>query len=154
MEGFRNSVMAVCIVSAVLSVVGNLVSGSQLKNQVRLILELVLAVTVISPFINGKSSIELPETGLYDDMDYSYSIEIYNESLKQTASHNISEVLMEQITASGIDCEKIEAEVNISADGSISISRVKISADNFRGAADIVRPCLGTETEVIDEKEE
>lgn len=154
MEGFRNSVMAVCIVSAVLSVVGNLVSGSQLKNQVRLILELVLAVTVISPFINGKSSIELPETGLYDDMDYSYSIEIYNESLKQTASHNISEVLMEQITASGIDCENIEAEVNISADGSISISRVKISADNFRGAADIVRTCLGTETEVIDEKEE
>lgn len=153
MEGFRNSVMAVCIVSAVLSVVGNLVSGSQLKNQVRLILELVLAVTVISPFINGKSSIELPETGLYD-VDYSYSIEIYNESLKQTASHNISEVLMEQITASGIDCEKIEAEVNISADGSISISRVKISADNFRGAADIVRTCLGTETEVIDEKEE
>ena len=154
MEGFRNSVMAVCIVSAVISVVGSLVSGSQLRNQVKLILELVLAVTVISPFVNGKSSLELPETGLYEDMDYSYSMEIYNESLKQTASRNISAVLMEQITASGINCEKVDAEVNISEDGSISISRVKISADNFRGAADIVRTCLGAETEVIDEKEE
>lgn len=153
-EEFRNSVMAICIVSAVVSLVGNLVSGSRLKNQVKLILELVVTVTVISPFISGKSSLELPEISGYEVPDSSYSLELYNDTLRQTASRNISEVLIEQITAAGISCEKIEAEVNISADGSIFISRVKVSADDFSRAADIVRTCLGTETEVIDEKEE
>lgn len=151
MEEFSNAVKAVCIVSAAVCIVENLVSGTRLRSQMRLILNLVLLMAVTAPFVRGGLEFELPDFGKYDSPDYSYSMEIYHEELKRKTSENVSAVLLEQITAAGIKCEKIEVGVNISEDSSISISRVIISADDFNGAAEIVRSSLGSETEVIDE---
>lgn len=154
MEEFKRAVMAICIVSAAVSLIGNLVSGSKLRNQMQLLLNLILAVVVITPFIRGASELELPDVSGFDVPDHSYSLELYNENLRRTTSENVSAVLYEQITAAGIKCEKIETEVNISEDGSIFISRVALSADNFKAAAEIVRSSLGAETEVVDQEEQ
>lgn len=151
MEEFSNAVKAVCIVSAAVCVVENLVSGTRLRSQMRLILNLVLVMAVTAPFVKGGLELELPDFGRYDTPDYSYSLEVYHEELRRQTSENVSAILLEQITAAGIKCEKIEIEVNISEDSSISISRVMISADDFNSAAEIVRSSLGSETEVIDE---
>ena len=39
-------------------------------------------------------------------------------------------------------------DVNISEDNSISISKVTVSAEDFAAASEIIRNCLGSETEV------
>lgn len=154
MDEFKNAVIAICIVSAAVSIIGNLVSGARLRNQIQLILNLVLAAVVIAPFLNGASELELPDVSRYDSPDHGYSLELYNENLKRTVSENISAVLSEQLAAAGIKCEKIEIEVNISEDGGIFISRVALSADNFKAAAEVVRNSLGAETEVVEREEQ
>ena len=60
-------------------------------------------------------------------------------------------MLLGQSNSSGIACYKIETDVNISDDGSISINRVILIADDFEKAAEIVRSSLGQDTEVVNE---
>ncbi len=151
MEQIKNSVIAVCTVSAAICIIESLVSGTRLKNQMKLILDLVLIAAAVIPFLKG--GIELDLSGFISErsIDYGYSLEIYNEELRRQTSYNVSSVLLQQINAAGIQCEKIETEVNISEDGSISITKVTLKTDNFKDAAEIVRSSLGNETEVVNE---
>lgn len=151
MEQIKSSVIAVCTVSAAICIIESLVSGTRLKNQMKMILNLVLIAAAAAPFFKGGFDFDL--SGLSSDysLDYSHSQEMYHEELRRQTSYNISSVLLQQLKAAGILCEKIETDVNISDDGSISIIKVKIKTDNFKEAADIIRSSLGSETEVINE---
>lgn len=149
MENVKSAVMAVCIVSAAKCLIGNIAAASKLKNQLAMILNLLLAVVMISPFVSGISGFELPEISDYE-LEYDYSGDIYAEVLVKQTAMNIESVLMEQISAAGIPCEKIEVEVNISPDYSISISRVTVTSEDFQAAAEIIRKSLGDGTEVLN----
>lgn len=151
MESLKNSVIAVCTVSAAICIMESLVSGTRLKNQMKLILNLVLITAAAAPFFKEGFHIDLFEPGSFSSADYGYSQEIYNEELRRQTSYNISSVLLQQIQAAGISCEKIETEVNIPEDGSISITKVTLKTDNFKKAAEIVRSSLGSEMEVVNE---
>ena len=151
MEQLKNSVIAVCTVSAAICIVESLVSGTRLKNQMKLILDLVLIAAAVIPFLKGGTELDFSEFVSENSIDYGYSLEIYNEELRRQTSYNVSSVLLQQINAAGIQCEKIETEVNISEDGSIPITKVTLKTDNFKGAAEIVRSSLGSETEVVNE---
>lgn len=149
MENVKSAVMAVCIVSAAKCLIGNIASASKLKNQLAMVLNLLLAVVMVSPFASGISGFELPEISDYE-LEYDYSGDIYAEVLAEQTAVNIESVLMEQILSSGIPCEKIEVEINISPDYSISISRVTVTSEDFQAAAEIVRKSLGDGTEVVN----
>ena len=92
----------------------------------------------------------MPEISAFEQQDFSDMTEIYNEELKRQSAENISSVLRDQIAAAGINCDKIEIDVNISEDSIISISKVIITADDFEAAASIVRSSVGSETEVVN----
>ncbi|MBQ9898880.1 MAG: hypothetical protein IJM44_05440 [Ruminococcus sp.] len=149
MEELKASVVAVCAVSGAICAVENLIAGTGLKTQMRLLMSLVLMLTVITPFVRGGIDIELPEAGDFG-VDIGWSQEIYREELARQTAENVCEVLRGQIEAAGVSCGEISAEVNISEDMSISISRVTVSAEDFDAAAEIVRSCLGSGTEVCN----
>lgn len=149
MENVKSAVMAVCIVSAAKCLIGNIASASKLKNQLTMVLNLLLAVVMISPFVSGISGFELPQISDYE-LEYDYSGDIYAEVLVEQTAMNIESVLIGQIAAAGIPCEKIEAEINISPDYSISISRVTVTSEDFQAAAEIIRKSLGDGTEVVN----
>ncbi len=151
MEQIKSSVIAVCTVSAAICIIESLVSGTRLKNQMKMILDLVLIAAAAAPFFKGGIDLDLSGLNIDNTIDYSHSQEIYNEELRRQMSYNVSSVLLQQLSAAGIICEKIETEVNISDDGSISIIKVTLRTDNFKGAAEIVRSSLGSETEVVNE---
>lgn len=148
MEDFKNAVMAVCIVSAGVCMIENMVSGTKLKSQMKLLLNLTVAAVLIASFTKGGISFELPDFPSYDSAEYSSSA--YSEELCRQTAENVSEILLEHLSAVGINCSKIETEVNISDDNSIFISRVTISADDFGKAAEIIRNSIGSDTEVIN----
>ena len=150
MENIKGIAAALCFVSAGIYGVRYLVSDSALCRKAEVILKMIFAAVLISPFVNGKFSFELPELSDYEIAEYSFSRDEYESELTRQASENISQVLTGQITASGTICEKVTAEVNISEDGSIIISKVIIEADDFEKAADIVKSCLGGTTEVVN----
>lgn len=148
MEDFKNAVMAVCIVSAGVCMIENMVSGTKLKSQMKLLLNLTVASVLIASFTKGGISFELPDFPSYDADEYSYSV--YSEEMCRQTAENISGILLEHLSAAGINCSKIETEVNISDDNSIFISKVTISADDFGKAAEIIRNSIGSDTEVIN----
>lgn len=148
MEDFKNAVMAVCIVSAGVCIIENMVTATKLKSQMKLLLNLTVATVLIASFTKGGISFELPDFPSYDADEYSYSL--YSEEMCRQTAENISDILLEQLSASGINCSKIETEVNISDDNSIFISKVTISADDFGKATEIIRNSIGSDTEVIN----
>ncbi len=150
MNDFTASVKCICIASAAIFLIENLIGGTRLKNQMKLLMKLVFAIVLIYPFAKGGYDLELPEVNSYEYQDFTGISELYSAELIKQTSDNISEVLRRQITASGINCSEIETEVNISEDNVISINRVIITADDFDAAAEIVRNSVGSETEVID----
>lgn len=148
MEDFKNAIMAVCIVSAGVCMIENMVTATKLKSQMKLLLNLTVATVLIASFTKGGISFELPDFPSYDADEYSYSL--YSEEMCRQTAENISDILLEQLSASGINCSKIETEVNISDDNSIFISKVTISADDFGKATEIIRNSIGSDTEVIN----
>ncbi|MDE6101618.1 MAG: hypothetical protein K2F73_01370 [Ruminococcus sp.] len=150
MEDFKNAVMAVCIVSAGVCMIENMVSGTKLKSQMKLLLNLTVASVLIASFTKSGIAFELPDFRAYDTDEYGYSQEIYLEEMCKQTAENVSGILLEYLSAAGINCSKIETEVNISEDTSIFISKVTISADDFGKAAEIIKNSIGSDTEVIN----
>jgi biopolymer transport protein ExbD len=150
MENFVAAVRAVCFVSVGICIIQSITDGTRLRGAADLILKLIFAFTVTAPIVSGAFEIELPDLSAFDSTDYSYSTEIYENELCTQVSENISSVLREQLKAAGINAEKIDTEVNISQDGSISINRVIISTSDFEASAKIIRGSIGQETEVIN----
>lgn len=150
MDNIKGIVSALCFVSAGIYGIRNIVSDTALSQKVEVILKMIFAVILISPFINGTFSFEMPVLSEYELSDYSFSQDEYESELIRLSSENISQVLSEQIAASGTVCEKVKAEINISEEGSIIISKVIVEADDFEKAADVVKSCLGEATEVVN----
>lgn len=149
MDEIKAAVGAVCAVSAVRCVIGNITSAARLKKQVMMIMDLLLAIVMAAFFMKGCSSFELPEIAVYE-YEYEEYGNAYEETLESQVSANICQVLQQQLEAAGISCEKIEAEVNISSDNSIYINRVTVISGDFQAASEIIKASLGTETEVVN----
>lgn len=150
MENFTAAVRSVCVVSAGICLIKNITGGTKLKTSIELLLKLIFAAVLLAPFVKGGIELELPDFSGFSGGDHNYSSELYDEELIRQTSRNIAEVLRSQIEAAGLDCGEITAEINISADSSISINRVIISSEEFEAAAEIIRSSLGAETEVVN----
>ena len=150
MDNFRMTAAAVCMVSAGICVVRSFVSGTSQGNKMEMILKMVFVVVLLAPFANGFSHMELPMLENYELAEYGYSKEKYSEELIKQTSDNLADALNQKLEANNIICGNLQVSVNISAEGSILISKVTVSADDFERAAEIIRNCLGSGTEVIN----
>lgn len=150
MEEFSNAVKAVCAASAAVCLIEYTTAGSCMKRQMKMLLDLIMAVIILTPFVKGTFSLELPEIRGISPPQQEAAAELYNEQMCRQTAENIGAVLHQQIAAAGISCESIGIEVNISDEGSICINRVTISTEDFAAAAEIVRNSLGNDTEVLN----
>lgn len=150
MEGASAVIRSVCIISAAICLTDSIASGTRFRNQIRFLLNLVFIAVIIAPIVKGSFELELPDIEKYMTAEYYDSDEEYMQELEMRTEENISSVLMQQVQAAGINCSKIETDVNISDADSISISRVTVSADDFEAAADVIKSSLGAETEVYN----
>ncbi|MBQ8960803.1 MAG: hypothetical protein IJ071_06245 [Ruminococcus sp.] len=150
MEGLNSAVRALCAVSAGICMVEALAGGTKLRAQLRLILDLILALVLTAPFVSGGLDFRLPAVNEADLSAYGYSQEAYLAQMRAQSEENIASVLAEQIAAAGISCEKVSVEADISPDMSIYITKVELETDSFSEAAQVVKSSLGAETEVVN----
>ena len=143
-------VRSLCFVSVGLCLLKILTEGTRLQKQAEFIFRLVFTLVFASTMINGFSNIELLEIKQIEVADYSQAKEIYRKELAEKAADNISNILYSQLEAAGIGIEKVEADINISENGSIDINRIIISSADPESAANLIRKSLGQEMEVIN----
>lgn len=149
-DGIKTAAAAICAVSAGGALICGIFGGTVLRRQLRLLLDIILAIVLTAPFAGGGTEAEIPEVCTFDMGEYNYSQELYKEALREQTAENIAELLRQQIEAAGIECGEIEPEVNISEDMSIDIERVVLTAEDYSAAAEIVKDSLGADTEVAD----
>lgn len=140
----------ICFLAVCICLLQMLTDGTRLKAQAAFVYKLVFAAVLAGTVLKLCSGFELPEITQYEAGDYSSAAEVYRTELERKAGENISDVLYSQLRAAGIDIENITAEVNISEDGSIDISKVIISSSDPLAAAELICRSLGQETEVIN----
>lgn len=150
MEEFSYAVKAICAASAAVCLIEYTTAGSCMKRQIKMLLDLIMAVIILTPFVRGTVTFELPELRGISPPRQEEAAELYKEQLCRQTAENIGAVLHQQIAAVGVKCESVGIEVNISDDGSICINRVTISTEDFAAAAEIVRNSLGSDTEVLN----
>ena len=149
MDALKSAVLSVCILSAGIWAVRELTAVSVLRKRMELILKMVFVIVLLTPFVKGGFEVQLPELSDRELLENNCSREAYKSALAEQTADNISQVLQQQIQASGIKCSKVSVDVNISDDGSIIITKVTVNADNFEKSAEIIKGCLGNETEVV-----
>ena len=149
MEQITAAVRSVCIMSAGIYLVSSLIGGTKVRPQAETLIKLVFLFFTAVSAISCVKDFELPETVMSDKRDYSAYTGVYDKELVRKTSENISEVLRSQLEAEGIDVEKINTEVNISENGSISISRIVIGTSDNEAASAVIRRSLGDATEVV-----
>ncbi len=150
MESIKSTVAAICAVCAARTVIGGILSESKLKSGVIIMLDLFLALTMITPFAQGTIEFELPNLNDFSYTSADIEHDSYAAAVKEQTEENINSVLEQQFQSAGINFTSVETNVNISADYSISISSVTIMAEDYTAAALIVKSSLGMETEVIN----
>ncbi|MBQ1464537.1 MAG: hypothetical protein IIZ18_06980 [Ruminococcus sp.] len=126
-----------------------LLGGTKLKKQVNFMISLFMATSLVGLFGQGIAGFSLPDVPSPEELRADYPEEVYRRQLENESAENICRVLMEQLTAAGLAPEKIEADVNISPDGSISITKVRLTGCGDAGA-ELVRNSLGCEKEVVE----
>ncbi len=151
MEEIKTAIKTICILTVSICMTEYLTSWTRLKNQMKYILNGIFILVLTVLIINVVSSAELPSLGDYTEINSTYdSNELYISEMKAQTEANITLVLQQQLDAFGIKYEKIETTVNISETNSISISKVTVTAEDFKSAERIIKNSLGEETEVIN----
>ena len=147
----KTIIIAVCVLSAAKSLIGQMSGGLKIKGQLKLILDIIFALVITTPFISGFNDIQLPELSNYEVDDYEVAQRIFNEALAEKTASNVCDILTEQITSQGLKCDKITVDVNILNDGCISINRVTVRTSDIENVEEVIRNTLGVETEVVNE---
>lgn len=151
MEIMKNAVLSACMISAGLSLIGRIVSGTKLGRSVSFTGELVLLIVLLSPFLQWFRSAAVSDITSDIVFDENSAGTDYEELLLSETASNISRILADRLEAEGIDCSLIEPDVHISESGCIIIERVRIESSAPDTAAGVIKSCLGEETEVIYE---
>ena len=149
MNELRTLVTVLCALGAGGFLCQLLLGGTRLKNQVNFLLTLFMAVSLAGIFGQGIAGFSVPEIPPPEELSVDDPEEIDRRQLENESAENICRVLLQQLTAAGLAPEKIEAEVNISPDGSISITKVRLTGCGDAGA-ELVRKSLGCEKEVVE----
>lgn len=149
MNELKSAVSALCILGAGAYLCQLILGGTKLNRQVSLLITMFMAATLLGFFGKGLESFEIPEIPPLALEGNDCASEMYRHELENESAGNICKVLMAQLNAAGIEPEKIEADVNISPDGSISITKVRLTGCGEEGA-ELVRKSLGCEREVVE----
>jgi hypothetical protein len=94
MESIKSTVMAICAISAARSIVGGILSDSKLKSSVILMLDLFLALTLITPIAQGTLAFEFPDLSYYTYTSEDLENDAYGAALKAETEQNINDILI------------------------------------------------------------
>ena len=101
MEEFSYAVKAICAASAAVCLIEYTTAGSCMKRQMKMLLDLIMAVIILTPFVRGTVTFELPELRGISPPRQEEAAELYKEQLCRQTAENIGAVLHQQIAAAG-----------------------------------------------------
>ncbi len=149
METMKTVVLTVCVLSFIISIADVLKPGEKFITQLKPVFSLVFISGIIAAAAKTAFDIDFPVS---EDISQSEVYDHISEEMNRSVSHRIEENIntytKELLSNSGISCEKITSEINISQDNRISINRIGYKGKSFDKAKGIIEDSY-PDTEVI-----
>lgn len=153
MSGFAAWAGAVCMAAAGCTILHLLVGNKGVGKVFRMLTAAFFLCAVLSPLLKAKEQLSLPETALGEEIDTTALEKVALEQLKAGTESILLKTVNTALESHGLEAEKVEISMDISADGSISISNISVfvaPANDLRctWVKQIAEQRLGMEVEV------
>lgn len=147
MDSLKEMIVSVCTLSLVIGIVHAIKPGEKYEKQIRLFTACLFLMAVLSPVL---------DMGKVSEPDWSYEAEentqkLYEAADEETivlAEEELEAALLQELAHQSIPCSRIEAEMNILEDMSISITSVSAVSTRPDEAADALRELLGEDVNI------
>lgn len=152
MEFMKKAILTACILCVIITIADCLKPCERFTKQLRTIFALVFITGVIGAVVSTGADFEMPDFEGEDFSDSCDSIsDTVNEKIEEQTGERISAIAGDILRNKGISYDKISCDVNILQNGSIDISRICYSGDNFiRAARALEESFPDTEVEKIE----
>ena len=111
MEVMQHTVMAVCLLSAAVGMVGLAMPHGSLGRQVRLILELLFVLALASPLLHRQIAFSPGQGNLQQEVQMQAAEDALREQIIAESRPRVEAALCGLLTESGIACTKMEADL-------------------------------------------
>ena len=119
---------SICVTALITALYKALVPSDKMSSQIKLLVSCFFVLSVMSVIRGGTDIGELTDIVSIDTSYNDYSAELEEMTAYETAN-SLKRVIGERLSEAGITPEKIYIDVNITDNGSISISEVKLVFD-------------------------
>lgn len=147
MDSLKEMIVSVCTLSLVIGIVHAIKPGEKFEKQIRLFTACLFLMAVLSPVLDISKNSE---------PDWSYEAaenteELYEAADEETiaiAEEELEAALLQELAHQSIPCSRIEAEMNILEDMSISITSVSAVSTRPDEAKEALKELLGEEVNI------
>lgn len=126
MEAIRSIAVSVCITMAVTGILSILIPSKSMEKTIKLAVGLFFLSSIVLPFTNGQLSfdfdLEIPdEQVIHEDLEVSIQ-----QNMQALTEQRLEQAATELLGQEKIIPEKVEVNINIAEDNSITITKVKM----------------------------
>ena len=151
MDSIKEMIVSICTLSLVIGIVHAIKPGEKFEKQIRLFTACLFLMAVLSPVLDISRN---PEH------DWSYEAgentqELYEAADEETlilAEEELEAALMQELAHQSIPCSRIDAEMNILEDMSISITSVSAASTKPEEAEKALRELLGEDVNIYADR--
>lgn len=153
MSGFAAWAGAVCMAAAGCTILHLLVGNKGVGKVFRMLTAAFFLCAVLCPLLEARGRLSLPETALSEQANTAALEAVALRQLQSATESILLKTVNTALESHGLEAEKVEISMDISADGSISISDISVfvaPANDLRctWVKQIAEQRLGMEVEV------
>jgi|GEM_PF-679269 len=153
MEGIRQWAVAVCAAAVVATLLRHIFPDDRLGDSGRSLLPCLFLCVLLSPISSLSSGVKLPDFTAENAVDSAALTEQMRQQMQQQVNDTLLQMVNQALEGYGWSAKKVEAEMDIAADGSISMGRIVLYVDETvarraTAVGQIAEKRLGTAVEV------
>ena len=129
MDGIRQWAIAVCAAAILCTLLRQLFPDNRLGEQGRMLLPCLFLCVLLSPIFKGFADVKLPDFTAENALNTTQMTAQMREQMKAQVNDTLLQMVNQALDGYGWSAKKVEADMDIAADGSISMGRITLFVD-------------------------
>lgn len=143
MELLKKVILSACFLSIVISLADSIKPGERFTRQLKLIFSMLFISGIVVSAANCEFELDIPASAGEELEGYENISEAADKAVLGAAEDSVIDMINRILTAQGISFEKITADINMEADGSININEIGYCGDEFEKASEAIKSNMG-----------
>ena len=153
MDGIRQWAIAVCAAAILCTLLRQLFPDNRLGDQGRVLLPCLFLCVLISPIFKVSTGVKIPNFTAENALNSAQLTAQMQEQMQVQVNDTLLQMVNQALDGYGWSAKKVEADMDIAADGSISMGRITLYVDEdvarrATAVRQVAEKRLGTAVEV------